>query len=206
LLHALPIEAAERFLPEPVSEIIARCKEGDLDAFRELVEGNQGFAFALAFRLLCNEEDAKDVVQESFVRVWRHLIRYDSGQKFTTWLYRIVVNLCYDRLKARKRRTRIMVSADDESSPGIVSSSPLLDKELANREIAAIIERLADRLSSKQRMVFVLRDLQDLDMKEIVEVTGMPMGSVKTNLYLARRTIRERLVQFDQSLTGSHEL
>ena len=193
-------------MPEPVSEIIARCKNGDLDAFRDLVERHQSFAFALAFRLLCNEEDAKDAVQESFVRVWRHLARFNPRQKFTTWLYRIVANLCYDRLKARKRRARIMVAADDDELPTIITSPLLVEKELANREIAAIIERLAGGLSSKQRMVFVLRDLQDLDMEEIVHITGMSMGSVKTSLYLARRAIRERLVQFDQSLTGSHEL
>ena len=88
-------------------ETIIRCKSGDMSAFQSLVEEYQIYAYKLAFRLLCSEDEAKDVVQESFIRVWRHIQKYDLRSKFTTWLYKIVTNLCYDHLKARNRRTRI---------------------------------------------------------------------------------------------------
>ena len=92
-------------MTQPIpDEIIERSRRGEREAFRVLVEHHQSYAFALAFRLVCDEDAAKDIVQESFIRVWKHLSEYRPTVKFTTWLYRIVVNLSYDRLKTDRRR------------------------------------------------------------------------------------------------------
>jgi RNA polymerase sigma-70 factor, ECF subfamily len=177
----------------PLSDLIARSSRGDENAFRELVEQHQEYVFALAFRLTCNDDDARDVVQETFVRVWKHLPSYDSRFKFTTWVYRITVNLAYDRLKAQKRRRRWFFPVDSiEDEP--FRSAEVEAVNLENRDLAEKIKSFADHLPSKQRMVFVLRDLQDLSVEEVAQILNLSANSVKVNLCLARRTIRMKMM------------
>ena len=91
---------------DKVQDMIWRSREGDLSAFQQLVEHYQHYAYILAFRLLGDDEDAKDAVQEAFIRVWKHIKNFNLSSKFTTWFYRIVTNLCLDRIKAQKRKNR----------------------------------------------------------------------------------------------------
>ena len=164
---------------------------GDSTAFGSLVRATQSFAYALAFRFLCNEQDARDIVQEAFVRVWEHLGDYDRSRKFTTWLYAIVSNLSMDHLRSRKRRFNLFVSGleEDPVDPHGLESAH------SNAELAAIVQKLTDELPPTQRLVFVLRDLQDLSVSEVVETSGLSEASVKTNLHLARKRIGELLVR-----------
>ncbi len=157
------------------------------------MEEFQGYAFAVAFRVVCNEEDARDIVQESFIRVWNNFGRYDTAIKFTTWLYSIVTNLCLDALRARKRRP--IPSTDDESISFLATTADCDDPEqsFSNKEMASTIGKLTDDLPPTQKIVFVLRDLQELSVKEVCEILGLSEGSVKTNLVYARRHIRQRL-------------
>ena len=90
----------------PAAELISRSRRGDLSAFRLLMESQQRYAYAVAYRLLHDTENAKDVVQEAFIRVWNNLDKYRQEVKFTTWLYKIVINLCYDKMKMESRRKR----------------------------------------------------------------------------------------------------
>ncbi len=157
------------------------------------MEEFHGYAFAVAFRIVCNEEDARDIVQEAFIRVWKNVGRYDAGTKFTTWLYSIVTNLCLDTLRARKRRPHS--SADDETIQCIAATADCDDPEkiYTNREMASLIGALTENLPPTQKMVFVLRDLQELSVKEVCKILGLSESSVKTNLVYARRHIRQRL-------------
>jgi RNA polymerase sigma-70 factor (ECF subfamily) len=177
-------------------DILLRSKNGDSEAFRSLVEHYQSYAFSLAFRLLCNEEDARDAVQESFIRIWKHLPGYDLQKKFTTWMYKIVTHICYDRLKAH-RRQKIGVFLDGSGDIQLPDGKSL-EKELDNRESAQIIENLAETLTPKQRMVFILRDLQNLEMKEVSRICNMPIHSVKSNLCHARRNIRIKMENLEE--------
>lgn len=179
-----------------VDELIERSKRGESDAFRHLVESHQGYAYALAFRLVCEEEAAKDVVQESFIRVWKHLQEYDPAVKFTTWLYRIVVNLSFDRLKMDKRRRQV-IENEQELDERFPLDNNAAEQNLINRDLAERIKSVAERLPLKQRLVFVLRDLNDLSVKETAEVLAMSSGSVKANLSYARQTIRKQMEQLD---------
>jgi len=175
-------------------EIFLRSRDGDSEAFRALVEHYQGYALRLAVRLLGSEDDAKDAVQDAFVRVWRHLPRFDPRARFTTWLYRIVTNLCYDRLKADRRRSRAVEAGSRESDPpaaGRAGQAP--DRGLEAEEAAQRILMLSEGLPPAQRLVFVLRDLQDLSVKETAEVAGITEGAVKSNLYHARKALRGQL-------------
>jgi RNA polymerase sigma-70 factor (ECF subfamily) len=165
----------------------------DLATFEQLVRQYQPLAYSLAMRFLGDETEATDVVQDSFIRIWRHMNQYNPKQKFTTWLYRIVANLCIDRTRALKRRRALFFSRDVD--PGLEEIADQRDSETthSNEQLAEIITRLSNHLSRKQRLVFALRDLQDLTVEEVVKITGMSIGSVKTNLYYARKTIRDLL-------------
>lgn len=171
--------------------LIERSQAGDMNAFRTLVERHQRYAYALAFRIVCNESDARDIVQESFIRVWRSLKAFDLDKKFTTWLYRIVVNLACDCMRAEKRKRRLFLVTGEEEC--FARENGLSDETVCNRDLVEHIRRLADGLPPRQRLVFVLRDLQDMTMEEVAETLHMSMASVKTNLCYARKQIRKRL-------------
>lgn len=176
-----------------LGQVIARSKQGDVWAFRQLVESHQQYAFSLAFRIVCDEDDARDIVQEAFVRIWRHIKDFVPDVKFTTWMYRIVVNLSYDRLKGKRRRGRLFTNWSDIKGLDHQASGLPVDVHVANRDLADKIQTLASRLSPKQRMVFVLRDLQDLTVDEVADIMEISRESVKTNLCHARRHMRREL-------------
>lgn len=174
-------------------EIIERSRRGERDAFRHLVEQHQSYAFALAFRLVCDEDAAKDVVQESFIRVWKHLAEYRPTVKFTTWLYRIVVNLAYDKLKTDRRRERVMSSERNCEEVQGPSDREASETAIMNRDLAERIRALALGLPPKQRLVFTLRDLQDLSVQETADILAISTNTVKVNLSYARQWIRKNL-------------
>lgn len=178
---------------EQLIKIIELSKKKVHLAFKELVEYYQDYAFSLAFRLTCNDEEAKDIVQESFIKVWNHLSKFNHNTKFTTWLYKIVYNLSLDKLKANKRRKRVLVEQEKVSESFNILTGEHLETEIVNKDLAAIILSLAEGLTPKQHSVFVLRDIQGFTMDEISEITSMSKGTVKSNLYYARANIREKL-------------
>jgi len=164
-----------------------------MDAFRRLVEHYQGYACSLAIRLLRNPDEADEAVQDAFIRVWKHLSDYDPRSKFTTWLYTIVTNLCYERLRTRKRNRKVFVAAGEELLAAAPSSGRGPDEVTEEQGFIRRIEELARELPPRQQIVFVLRDLQDLEIGEVAEITGLQRGAVRTNLFLARRKLRESL-------------
>jgi RNA polymerase sigma-70 factor, ECF subfamily len=176
---------------------LARSKQGDAWAFRQVVEAYQRYAFSLAFRIVCNEEDARDIVQEAFIRVWKHIKEYTPEVKFTTWLYRIVVNLSYDRLKGERRRRGLFTVISKMSGTDHDADALSAETNIMNRDLADRINAVAQGLPLRQRMVFVLRDLQDLSVAEVAEILDMSHESVKTNLCYARRHIRLRLERME---------
>jgi RNA polymerase sigma-70 factor (ECF subfamily) len=158
-------------------KLIEDAQKGDVTAFEEIVRYHQSYAYAIAFRFFCDEDDAEDVVQESFIRIWNHLKNFDPKMKFTTWMYKIVVNLCYDK--------------DD------YIESTNLERDLTNKETAALIKHIADGLSEKQRMIFLLRDIQELTIEEVAVITGMSDAAIKTNLFFARKNIRKKIARLE---------
>lgn len=184
--------------PLDTHDLLLRSRQGDMDAFRLVVEHYQGYASSLAIRMLCDTDEADDVVQDAFIRVWRHLSNYDTGSKFTTWLYTIVTNLCFDHLRARKRSREVFVPADEKILDSVPSGEKEPDRAMRDEDTIREIERHTGNLPPKQRIVFVLRDLQDLGVQEVSEITGINTGAVRTNLFLARRKIREGLEKMDK--------
>ncbi len=176
-------------------EIIEECRNGNMKSFRELVRGTSPFAFSVAFRMLGDTEQAKDVVQESMITAWESLRTLKSADCFKTWLYRIVVNKCYDCMRMMKRKPE--VRADDKVWAALsnhISSGQ--DSELENNETAAIIKRLTEKLGPRQKAVFILGELEGMTNEEISEITGMSRLNVKSNLHYARKKIGEMIIKF----------
>ncbi len=172
---------------------LSQCR--DLAVFEQLVRKYQPYAFSLAMKFLCDEAEASDVVQESFLRVWQHIDRYDPNRKFTTWLYKIVSNLCVDRFRSLRRSKSIFLSRDRNPVMEDLPDERDWETLRSHEQLAGIIRTLSSRLSRTQKLVFTLRDLQDLTVEEVVEITGLSVGSVKTNLHYARKAIRDMLVR-----------
>ncbi len=173
------------------SHIVTRCQEGDKDAFRWVVMTYQQMVFSLALKMLADEEEAKDVVQETFLRVWQGIQDYDLDKPFSTWLYAITSRLCLDQLKSARRHH--FAPCDEQALRLFVHDSDN-QRSLENKEWVSIVRTLAEGLSTKQRLVFTLCQLEGLTSTEVEQITGMNALQVKTNLYLARRTIRKRLI------------
>ncbi|MDR3367195.1 MAG: sigma-70 family RNA polymerase sigma factor [Prevotellaceae bacterium] len=177
---------------ETVQELVACSKRGDTQAFGKLVAAFQSLAFRLAFRLLCNGEDARDVVQEVFVKAWLQLGRYNPQYRFSTWIYKITCNLCYDKLRAKSRSPEV-AGALLSSAPLSVASSEQVEAAIVNRELKELILYLTERLSPKQKLVFTLSDIEGLEAGEVEEITGLSAGQIKSNLHLARKYIRSKI-------------
>ncbi|MBN1413731.1 MAG: RNA polymerase sigma factor [Bacteroidales bacterium] len=182
--------------PENDHTLIRQSIQGDLSAFRRLVERHQHYVYSLAFRSLLHRQEAEDIVQDTFIKVWLNLSFFNFRGKFTTWVYRIVVNLCIDRLKSKNRFTDYQTSSADNSQDWMNQQDEM--KKLEEKDMAEHIKMLADHLSPKQRMVFILRDLQDLKIEEVCQVMQLSEGSVKTNLYHARNAIRLNLIKTEE--------
>lgn len=172
-------------------DIILRCQQGDKEAFRWVVETHQRLIFSLALKMLCDEEEAKDMVQETFIRVWQSIRSYDLRTTFSTWVYTIASRLCIDRLK---RARRIVALPDDELALRRFASDGDNQLALENKEWVSIVRTIAGGLSDKQRLVFTLCQLEGLSSAEVEQITGLDARQVKSNLYVARQTIRKRLI------------
>ena len=171
-------------------DIITRCQQGDKEAFRWVVQTHQRMLFSLALKMLCDEEEAKDAVQDTFIRVWQRIREYDSDKAFTTWIYTIASRLCLDRLK---RMSRIIAMPDDEMVVRRFATESNSQRVLENQEWVSIVRTMAEGLSDKQRLVFTLCQLEGLTSEEAEEITGLDAKQIKSNLYVARQTVRKRL-------------
>ena len=174
------------------SQIIAQCQKGDKTAFRWVVQTYQRMVFSLALKMTADEEEAKDVVQETFIKVWLGIGGYDAQRSFATWLYTIASRLCLDHLKSAKT---VSAMPHDEQTLQRFASGDDSQQALENHEWVSIVRLLAEGLGTRQRLVFTLCQLEGLSSAEIEQITGMDAKQVKSNLYAARQTIRKRLTE-----------
>ena len=174
-----------------VKELIDLSRQNDAKAFRKLVITHQSLVYTLSFRLLCNDEDAKDIVQETFIKVWKHLDSFNTDLKFSTWLYSIAAHLSYDKL--RKTKQNYSLKLDDQNIIREFISNEDIEQKVINAELSNIISSLTRDLTPKQKLVFTLSDLEGLEVEEIKSITGLSAGKIKSNLYLARQYIRKKI-------------
>lgn len=179
------------------TRLVLLARKGDRRAFAELVNLYADKLYQLAYRLTGNRQEAEDVVQETFLRVYRNLERYDEKLKFSTWIYRIAANLCIDRL--RKRRAVYSLDAQSGEHEDLDGYSMLPgddrtpESEVLLSETQQLVHRAIESLPPKYKSVAVLRYLQDLSLQEIADVLGIPVTTVKTRVHRAREFMRRKI-------------
>ncbi|GHN00897.1 RNA polymerase sigma factor [Cytophagales bacterium WSM2-2] len=179
--------------PELEFDLILKSIAGDAQAFRQLVETHQGLAYSIAYRFTRDENESEDIVQEAFVKLWKNLSKYNSDYRLKTWLGKIVTNLCLDHLKSGRVRKVKSESNFSEEVKNVPASN---GSELETEELKAIVFQLAEKLTEKQKAVFILRDLEMFTPEEVCETLQMSAGNMKSNLYYARLKIKEGLQKF----------
>ena len=179
-------------------ELVQKAREGNLDAFSQLVEAYQVRVVHLANSFTGNLEDARDAAQEAFVKAYENLSSFEEHSQFYTWLYRIVVNTCKDFLRKKKFRGYFPLWLKDEDG-GVALSFDLPDKtknageELVNRELGVELKKAMEELPFQQKSVFVLRYLEGLKLEEIAETLGIETGTVKAHLWQATTKMKSML-------------
>ena len=192
--------------PEVPHHLIQSAKEGDKHAFGKLIDCSSQYVYAVALKLLGDQEDARDAAQESFIKVWKNIGTYKSHFKFTTWLYTIVANTCLDKHRMNNRKNRIIDRAASIENQNLAGAD-LSGSGFEEKQFMEFIRLVSGKLSGKQHSVFVLHDLEDLSQDEVSKILGMSKGRVKSNLYYARKVVRRILVSVDKGkITSSHEM
>jgi RNA polymerase sigma-70 factor (ECF subfamily) len=168
----------------------------DTAAFSALVNRYRTRVICLARRILGSSlaDEADDVAQEAFVAAYQHRAEYRTGSPFRPWLYRIAVNRCLDRLRAKSRRPELADIDEDLDSAGLSSEEPL--SALLATEQEARLQVAVEALPAKYRAVFILRHMEDLSYEEIAAATELPIGTVKTHLFRARAALRHALAGY----------
>lgn len=183
--------------------LIRKLRERDEKAFREIVERYRDTVYNLTYRMLGNREEAEDVSQEVFITVFKSIESFRGDSKFSTWLYRIAVNHCKNRIKYLSRRhDRDQSEYDeevmrDQAAGAATAPAPVQrpDKQLEGVELEQIMQRCIAALDEEQRLVVVLRDVEDLSYEEICAITNLPVGTVKSRLHRARLALKKMMLE-----------
>jgi RNA polymerase sigma-70 factor, ECF subfamily len=178
-------------------ELVARSIGGDPDSFNQLVLRWERPIYALAYRVIGREEDARDVCQETFLRAFRALNGFRGQAKFSSWLYRIALNLCRDWVR-RERRTPIVQAPDDLDAlelSAVREPTVSVDDLVARIELTHIVERAMARLPEDQRTAIILKEYHELTFQEIADLVGCPLSTVKTRLYQGLAVLRRELAK-----------
>lgn len=188
--------------PADEALLIERLKRRDERAFNEIVLLYEGKVFGLVYRMLGNRSEAEDVAQDVFITVFKAIDQFRGESKFSTWLYRIATNHCKNRRKLLARRMEQVSEVLDEATErthagavgkGTSASLGRPDEILEGFEAERLLQEAVAALDDEQRTLLVLRDVEGLSYQEIVEITGLPEGTVKSRLHRARIAIQEHL-------------
>ncbi len=177
-------------------DVVARARDGDMEAFRALVERHSRGLFHLAYRLTGNEQDAEDVVQETFMRAYRRLDRFESRAGFGTWLHRIAANCAIDLTRSRRRHVQPReVPGQDRRDPAeqLPADDPSQDAIVFGAEVRQRVTAALDDLTSSERTAFVLRHFEEKSIEEIRTALGLSENAAKQSVFRAVRKLRRAL-------------
>lgn len=176
-------------------DLAVQARGGDMLSFETLVCRKTPAVVSLARRVVGNVEDARDVAQMVFLRVWKEIHRYDEKYSLNTWLYRIATNLAIDFLRSARSREKahgatlhLVREREESTAAGATRSAE-------DRELARLFETVSGKLSEKQKAVFVLREMEDLDTKDIAEILACGESTVRNHLFNARRILRKEMAR-----------
>ena len=187
----------EQLRAQDDTEVVSAFLAGEERAFEELVDRYQGRLLNFVYRTIGDRDRAEDLVQEAFIRVYRHLGRFDRSKKFSTWIYTIASNLAKNELRNRSRNPLVLFQTiasrfEDEERPlQFEDPESRPDDQFRKRHLQEVVEETVNRLPVHHREVFVLRELEGKSYEEIAEITGANLGTVKSRLNRARTAFAE---------------
>ena len=171
-------------------QLVQTIREGDTEAFEQLVRRKTSKVYALCYRIIGNSEDAKDISQLVFIKLWENLEKYDSKYAFDTWLYRMVTNVAIDFIRNRQSRENAvnsnlrLVKTSTDAEQGVI---------FQRKEIENVFNDVASVLSPKQKTIFVMREMEDMPSSEIAKILGCRESTVRNHLFNARKIMQQQL-------------
>ena len=182
-------------MPSTDEELVALSRGGDLDSFNQLVLRWERPIYALAYRVLGREEDARDVAQETFLRAFRALKGFKGQSKFSSWLYRIALNLCRDWIRRERRApvSQVPEGMDISELAGAAVPSELIEDRVSRQQLGRVVGRVMAGLPEEQRTAIILKEYHGLTFQEIAELLDCPLSTVKTRLYQGLTVLRRQL-------------
>ncbi len=176
-------------------QLVERAKSGERAAFDSLIEIYKGKAFALSFSITGNYEDARDILQEAFVKAYVNIRNFRGGAGFYTWFYRILVNLCRDFLRKRQAKRRFLTEWEDrdEGTLEVIDVKPDPSETILNKEIRQMLDKAIDLLPEKQKMAFILKHIQGMKIGEVAAVLNCKQSTAKVHLFRSEKALRKTL-------------
>jgi RNA polymerase sigma-70 factor (ECF subfamily) len=176
-------------------ELVARSMRGDTESFNQLVLRWERPIYALAYRTIGREEEARDICQETFLRAYRALPGFRGQAKFSSWLYRIALNICRDWARKERRTPTVQLPEDVDILEMAAATGPTesIEDLVARKDLSRTVERLMADLPEEQRTAIVLKEYHGLTFQEIADLMGCPLSTVKTRLYQGLTVIRRGL-------------
>jgi RNA polymerase sigma-70 factor (ECF subfamily) len=180
-------------------ELVTRSQGGDVESFNQLIVRWERPIYALAYRVIGRDEDARDVCQEAFLRAFRALPGFKGQAKFSSWLYRITLNLCRDWIRHQRRAPVSQMPEDVD--PGDLAAergpSESVEDLVARRQLTSVVEAAMALLPEEQRTAIILKEYHGMTFQEIADLQGCPLSTVKTRLYQGLTVLRRHLDQRD---------
>ncbi len=177
--------------------LAARARTGDREAFEELVEIYKDKIVQLGYRMLGNKHEAEEVAQETFIRVYVNLNKYDATHKFSTWIYRIASNICIDRIRKRRHAYSLDAEIHQDGEQNLYAALPDTSKSPEEQavlgEMQVAVHDAVMSLNPTYRTVMVLRYFHDMSLQEISDVTNLPVSTIKTRIHRGREALRKKL-------------
>jgi len=194
------LQVAPKALPVPDDELVRRVQAGNAEAFEELVRRYERKVYNITYRMMGNEQDASEALQDTFLRAYRFLPKFQFKSSFFTWLYRIATNVSLTKL--RKRKSPPIISLDepvgeDEDLPLEIPDYKYSPEEMMRRrELQEALQKSVDSLPADYRSVVVLRDLEGLSNEEVGKILNLSVPAVKSRLHRGRLVLREKLAGY----------
>jgi RNA polymerase sigma-70 factor (ECF subfamily) len=184
--------------------LVDRCRGGDALAWEALVRRYQGRIYSVAFHYLRDREEARDMAQEAFIRVYERLESFRGGDSFLPWMIRLTRNACIDRLRQRKARPPAR-DLPVEEGPALPDAGPGPEEEALEASRRRLLYRALDQVSEHHREMILLKDIQGLKLEEIARLLSLPLGTVKSRSMRARLELAERVRGLDPSFGAAAE-
>jgi len=186
--------------------LIEKIKQGNIDAFEQLISNYETKVYTIAYRYFGNYNDASDMAQEALIRVYRSINSFRGESSFSTWLYRVVTNVCKDELRRRARHTTVSMDEMIENgrAPAVETKCRPIEEMILRKELQDEVQEVLNSLAEDYRTIVIMRDIQGYSYEEISFFLECSLGTVKSRLNRARNALKEKLLERRDLFTGIH--